>query len=68
MASSIIGTIQNAFGALGALLAATIYDGTLHNAILIMASVGLVITLVFLMRPWIAPGDLVHHPDELARD
>jgi hypothetical protein len=33
-----------------------------------MATMGLVTTCVFLLRPYIAPGDLVHHPDELARD
>jgi hypothetical protein len=33
-----------------------------------MATIGLAVTGVFLLRPFIAPGDLVHHPDELARD
>ncbi len=68
VASSIIGTIQNAVGATGALLGAAIYDGTLHNSIVIIAVAGLAVALVFVMRPLIAPGDLVHHPDELARD
>jgi DHA1 family bicyclomycin/chloramphenicol resistance-like MFS transporter len=68
VASSIIGTLQNAFAAGGALLAAVIYDGTVRNAVIIMATVGLLVTGVFLLRPLIAPGDLVHHPDELARD
>jgi len=68
VASSIIGTLQNTCGASGALLAPAFYDGTLRNAIVIIAGAGLAITLVFLLRPWIAPGDLVHHPDELARD
>jgi DHA1 family bicyclomycin/chloramphenicol resistance-like MFS transporter len=68
VASSIIGTIQNAVGATGALLGAAIYDGSLHNSIVIIGAAGLAVTLVFVMRPLIAPGDLVHHPDELARD
>jgi DHA1 family bicyclomycin/chloramphenicol resistance-like MFS transporter len=68
VASSIIGTLQNAIGAGGALLAAFIYDGSVRNSVIIMATVGLLMTSVFLLRPLIAPGDLVHHPDELARD
>jgi hypothetical protein len=36
--------------------------------VIIMATVGLITTVIFLLRPLIAPGDLVHHPDELARD
>ena len=68
VASSIIGTLQNLFGAGGALLAAVIYDGSVRNSVIIMATVGMAVTCVFLLRPFIAPGDLVHHPDELARD
>jgi DHA1 family bicyclomycin/chloramphenicol resistance-like MFS transporter len=68
VASSIIGTLQNSVGAAGALIAAVIYDGSVKNSVIIMATVGMVVTAVFLFRPLIAPGDLVHHPDELARD
>jgi len=68
VASSIIGTMQNAVGASGALIAATIYNGTVRNAVLLIAGAGLAVTTLFLLRRWIAPGDLVHHPDELARD
>ena len=68
VASSIIGTIQNAVGAGGALLAAAIYDGSVRRAVVIISAAGLAVTMLFLMRPLIAPGDLVHHPDELARD
>ena len=68
VASSIVGTLQNLAGAGGALLAAVIYDGSVRNAVIIMAIVGLLTTLIFLMRPLIAPGPLVHHPEELARD
>ena len=68
VASSIIGTLQNSIGAAGALIAAVIYDGSVRNSVIIMATVGLAVTGVFLLRPFIAPGDLVHHPDELARD
>ena len=68
VASSIIGTIQNVHAAAGALVGAAIYDGTVRNAVLLMAGVGIIVATVFIMRPLIAPGDLVHHPDELARD
>lgn len=68
VASSIIGTLQNLAGASGALLAAIIYDGSVRNSVIIMAIVGLSVTGIFLLRPLIAPGSLVHHPDELARD
>ncbi len=68
VASSIVGTLQNIAGAAGALLAAVIYDGSVRNSVIIMATVGLLTTAVFLLRPTIAPGPLVHHPDELARD
>jgi DHA1 family bicyclomycin/chloramphenicol resistance-like MFS transporter len=68
VASSIIGTLQNLFGAAGALVAAIVYNGTVRNSVIIMATVGLLVTCVFLLRPFIAPGNLVHHPAELARD
>ena len=68
VASSIIGTLQNVSGASGALLAALIYDGSVRNTVIIMATVGLFTTVIFLLRPLIAPGPLMHHPDELARD
>jgi len=68
VASSIVGTLQNLAGAGGALLAALIYDGTVRNAVIIMAGAGLLTSLIFLLRPFIAPGKFVHHPAELARD
>lgn len=68
VASSIIGTLQNIAGASGALLGAVIYNGSVRNAVIIMAGVGLINTVIFLMRPLIAPGPFVHHPEELARD
>jgi len=67
VASSIIGTIQNVFGAAGAILGASVYDGTLRNAVLIIGLAGVVLLAIFLLRPLIC-GPLVHHPDELARD
>ena len=66
-ASSIIGTLQNIFGASGALLAATIYDGTVRNSIIILGTVGALVVVVFALKPVICPT-IVHHPDELARD
>lgn len=68
VASSIIGTTQSVIGASGAILGALIYDGTVRNAIIIMASAGILTAIIFLLRPFIAPGPVVHHPDELARD
>jgi MFS transporter, DHA1 family, multidrug resistance protein len=68
VASSIIGTLQNAFGASGALIGAMIYDGSVRNSVLLMASVAMLATTIFLLRPVIAPGPMLHHPDELARD
>jgi len=68
VASSIIGTIQNIIGASGAVLGATIYDGSVRNAVLIIGGAGIVILVIFLLRPLICGGPIVHHPEELARD
>jgi DHA1 family bicyclomycin/chloramphenicol resistance-like MFS transporter len=68
VASSIVGTLQNLAGAGGALLGAVIYNGSVRNAVIIIASAGLATSLIFLLRPFIAPGSFVHHPEELARD
>ncbi len=68
VASSIIGTLSNIAGAAGAILGAAIYDGTVRNSVIIMAVVGLVTVVIFLLRPIIAPGPIVQHPKELARD
>ena len=68
VASSIVGTLQNLAGAGGALLGAVIYNGSVRNAVIIIASAGLATSLIFLLRPLIAPGPFVHHPEELARD
>ncbi len=67
VASSIIGTLQNAAGATGALLGAAIYDGSVRHSVIIIAAAGLAVAAVFLLRPLIAPGPFAHHPDELAR-
>jgi DHA1 family bicyclomycin/chloramphenicol resistance-like MFS transporter len=67
VASSIIGTLQSVVGATGALLGAAIYDGSIRNAVIIIGIVGVLVAAVFLARPLIAPN-IVHHPDELARD
>lgn len=63
VASSIIGTIQNVVGASGAILGASIYDGTPRNAILIIGGAGMVILLIFLLQPLICGGPIVHHPE-----
>ena len=68
VASSIIGTIQNIVGATGAILGASIYDGSLRNAVVIIGSVGFVMLLIFLLRPLICGAPIVHRPEEPARD
>ncbi len=68
VASSIIGTIQNVVGASGAILGASIYDGTLRNAVVIIGSAGFVMLLIFLLRPLICGAPIVHRPEESARD
>ncbi len=68
VASSIIGTLQNVVGASGALVGAMLYDGTVRSTIIIMGVAGVLTAGVFLLRPLIVAGPLVHHPDELARD
>ena len=68
VASSIIGTIQNIFGAAGAIGGAMLYNGSVRNTVIIMASVGVVTVVILLLRPLIVPGPIYHHPDELARD
>jgi DHA1 family bicyclomycin/chloramphenicol resistance-like MFS transporter len=68
VASSIIGTIQNVVGATGAILGASIYNGTPRNAILIIGCAGLVMLVIFLLQPLICGGPNVHHTEELVRD
>jgi DHA1 family bicyclomycin/chloramphenicol resistance-like MFS transporter len=68
VASSILGTSQNVLGASGAILGALIYDGSVRNAVIIMAATGTLTAIIFLLRPIIVPTPLVHHRDELARD
>jgi len=68
VASSIIGTIQNVVGASGAILGASIYNGTLRNAVTIIGCAGLVMLVIFLLQPLICGGPIVHHAEELARD
>jgi len=68
VASSIIGTLQNTFGAAGALAGAAIYDGSVRNCLIIIGCVGASTTIVFLLRPLLLPAGIFHHPDELARD
>jgi MFS transporter, DHA1 family, multidrug resistance protein len=68
VASSIIGTLSNVFGASGALIGAMIYDGSIRHSVLLMASVATLVATIFVLRPVIAPGPMLHHPAELARD
>jgi DHA1 family bicyclomycin/chloramphenicol resistance-like MFS transporter len=68
VASSIVGTLQNIVGATGAILGAVIYDGSVRMSVVIMALTATATVAIFLLRPLIMPGPLVHHPDDLARD
>lgn len=68
VASSIIGTSQNVLGASGAILGAVIYNGTVRNAVLIMAATGTITACVFLLRPLIVAELRLHQRDELARE
>jgi DHA1 family bicyclomycin/chloramphenicol resistance-like MFS transporter len=68
VASSIVGTLSNIVGAAGAMVGASIYNGTIRNSVIIMAAVGLITALIYVMKPLIAPGAVVQHPEELARD
>ncbi len=68
VASSIIGTLNNVSGALGAIVGAAIYDGSVRSAMLIIAMVTVVMTTVFLARPLICPAGCEPDSDVLARD
>jgi DHA1 family bicyclomycin/chloramphenicol resistance-like MFS transporter len=68
VASSIVGTLQSVIGAVGAIVGAVIYDGSVRNSVTIIALTSTVTVAMFLLRPLIAPGAFMHHPDELARD
>ncbi len=68
VASSIIGTLQSLIGAVGAIVAAMIYDGSVRNSVILMGGVAVLAILIFLLRPLIVAGPIVHHRDELARD
>jgi DHA1 family bicyclomycin/chloramphenicol resistance-like MFS transporter len=59
VASSIIGTLQNLFGAAGALMGAAIYDGSVRHAVITMGVVATAVAAVFLLRRRIAPGLVV---------
>lgn len=67
VASSIIGTFSNVSSAIGALLGAALYDGSVRNATIIMGVIGVSVAMVYMVRPLICPA-IVHHPKELARD
>lgn len=67
VASSIIGTLSNIVGAVGAIVGAIIYDGSIRNSVVIMATISVAVTIVFLLRPIMCPT-VVRHPRELARD
>jgi DHA1 family bicyclomycin/chloramphenicol resistance-like MFS transporter len=67
VASSIIGSIQNLAGAAGAMLGAAIYDGSVRNASVTIASAGALTFIFWLARPLISPTPLCEHPPETLR-
>ena len=68
VASSILGTSQNLVGAGGAMLGALIYDGSVRNAVVIMAATGTITAGIFLMHPLLAPGLHARHKADMARN
>ena len=68
VASSIIGTLQNLAAAGSAIFGALIYNGSVRNSVIIIGSAGVATVVIFVLKPLIAPGSFLHHPDELARD
>jgi DHA1 family bicyclomycin/chloramphenicol resistance-like MFS transporter len=69
VASSIIGTLQNVLGAVGAVLGAWIYDGSVRHSVLIIACAGIAAAAVYLLRSQICGGAvLLHHGEDQARD
>ncbi len=68
IASSIIGTSQSLFGAIGAMIGALIYDGSVRNSVILIAGVAALTLTVFLLRPLIVSGPIVHRSDEPAED
>ncbi len=68
VASSIIGSIQNLTAAAGALIGASIYDGSLRNASITIATAGCLTFLFWLARPLISPKPLCEHPHEVLSD
>lgn len=68
VASSVIGTLQNISGAIGALGGAWLYTGSVRSSLVLISVASALVVCVMLARPLIAPGPIAHHPDELARD
>ena len=63
VASSIIGTLQNVLGAIGAVLGASLYDGSVRNSVLIIACAGVAASVVYLLRVQICGGVIARHPE-----
>ena len=68
VASSILGTLSNITGAGGALLGAVIYDGSVRNALIIMACMTGLIVVIYLLRPLIAPHACIEQTGSGLRD
>lgn len=68
VASSIIGTLQNVTAALGALGGAIVFTGSVRSSVILLTAATATTVLVFVLRPFIAPGPIVHHAQELTRE
>ena len=68
VASSIIGSIQNTLSAVGAILGAAIYDGSIRNASITVAITGIATFVIFVLRPLIAPTPSCAHPPETLQE
>jgi len=68
VASSIIGTLQNACAASGALLGAMIYDGSVRNSVLVLACAGCATGMLFLLRPLLVPAGVMQHVEKPVHD
>ena len=64
VASSVIGTLQNVMSASGAILGASVYDGTVGNTVLIIGGAGLVMLIILLSQRLICGGPIEYHHED----
>ena len=54
--------------ALGALGGAIVFTGSVRSSVILLTAATATTVLVFVLRPFIAPGPIVHHAQELTRE